>query len=241
MGITKEDLRDVDIVDATELASDGTTAYITSATVVSTTAATKQIVLSGVDLIHDVDEHAEAKDRITLSGTTGGADGTYTVATVVDTVTITVEETIVDSTGGTADFKHPPGASKVGFDATGLVYLTKTNLQELLEEVDSNLGAGSGITEPEHDALNDIVHALAETNYQEVTRTSGKVTNITHWTNSGKTIKIREVAITRSSGKVSQIDIIQYNNSSTEVQRMTGVITRSSGQVTSIQWTETGS
>jgi hypothetical protein len=241
-GLTKEDLRDADVVDAVELASPGTTTYITGATVVSTTAATKRIVFSGIDLVHDVDERAEPKDKVTLAGTTG-ADGTYTIANVIDSVTVDVEETIVDSTGGTATFRHPPGSSKVGFDPTGLIYLTKTNVQEALEEVDANISGGpsSGITEAQHDALDDMVHWLAETNYQEITRSGGKVINVTNWTNSGKTVKVREMIITRSAGKVSQLDFIQYDGSGVEKQRMTGVITRSAGKIASVQWTETGS
>jgi hypothetical protein len=102
--------------------------------------------------------------------------------------------------------------------------------------------AGGGITEPQHDVLDDLVHWLAETNYQEVTRSAGKVTNVTNWTDSGKTIKVREMVITRSAGKVSQMDFIQYDAAGVEKQRMTGVITRDgNGKMSSIQWTETGS
>lgn len=242
-GLTKEDLRDADVVDATELASDGSTTYITGATVVSTTSGTKRVVFSGIDLVHDVDERAEPKDKVVLSGTTGGADGTYTIANIIDSVTVDVEEAIADSTGGSANFIHPPGASKVGFDPAGLVYLTKHNLQEAMEEVDANLGggAGGGITEAQHDALDDLTHWLAETNYQEVTRSGGKVVNVTNWTDSGKTQKVREMVVTRTSGKVSQLDFIQYDGSGVEKQRMTGVITRSAGKIASVQWTETGS
>lgn len=104
------------------------------------------------------------------------------------------------------------------------------------------LTGGSGITEGQHDALDDLVHWLAETNYQEIVRSAGKVTNVINWTDSGKTVKIREMVITRSAGKVSQLDFIQYDGSGTEKQRLTGVITRDgNGKVSTIQWTETGS
>jgi hypothetical protein len=103
------------------------------------------------------------------------------------------------------------------------------------------LSGGSGITEGQHDVLDDLVHWLAETNYQEVVRAGGKVTNVINWTDSGKTTKIREMVITRTAGKVSQLDFIQYDGAGVEKQRMTGVITRTAGKVSSIQWTETGS
>lgn len=231
--ITKEDLRDVDIIDAIELASDGTTTYITSATVVSTTAATKQVVLSGIDLIHDADEHAEAKDKITLSGTTGGADGTYTVATIVDTVTITVEETIVDSTGGTANFKHPPGASKVGFDATGLTNTSADNVEEAIGDLDSAI-SDSGLTETQHEALDRLTHQINESSYDEVTYTSGKATNYTTWTNSGKTTKIREEQYTYTGSKITQVITIQYDNTGTEKERLTESYTYSGNNVSNV-------
>lgn len=139
-GIAKEDLRDADVVDATELASDGTSTYITGATVVSTTAATKRIVFSGIDLEHDLDERAEPKDTVVLSGTSG-ADGTYTIANVIDSTTVDVEESIVDSTGGTANFRHPTGASKVGLDPTNVSGVTATEMQTAMEQLSSATGA----------------------------------------------------------------------------------------------------
>lgn len=156
-GLTKEDLRDVDIVDSVELASDGTTTYITGATVVSTTAATKRVVLSGIDLIYDLDERAETGDRITLTGTSGGsADGTYTVDTVIDSVTVDVVETIADSTGGTANFKHPPGAGKVGCDPTDIAGVSATDVQEALEQIPTAVAG-------QHKDLRHLIH-FVETN-----------------------------------------------------------------------------
>jgi len=79
---------------------------------------------------------------LVLAGTTGGADGTYTVATVVSATEIDVVEAIVDSTGGTAEFRHPPGASKVGFDSTGLVNTAAGDVQQAIEDLDAALVGG---------------------------------------------------------------------------------------------------
>lgn len=98
---------------------------------------------------------------------------------------------------------------------------------------------GSGLSESEHEALDRLTHWINETNWQEMVRSGGKVTNAIHWTDSGKTTKIREVIVQRTAGKVSQIDLIQYDGTGTEKERMTGVIARSSGKVASIQWTKT--
>jgi hypothetical protein len=141
-GISIQDIEDVDIVGATELASDGSTAYITGATVVSTTSSTKRVVVSGVDLVYDKDERAEAGDVVTLSGTSGGAgDGTFTIATVVDSTTFDVVEAIGDSTGGSGDFIHPPGASRVGVDPTNISGVTATEMQTAMEELSQATGA----------------------------------------------------------------------------------------------------
>ena len=100
---------------------------------------------------------------------------------------------------------------------------------------------GSGITEGQHEVLDTLTHWIDETNWQELIRSVGKVTNAIHWETSAKLKKIREVLVTRAGGKVSQIDIIQYNSAGTESQRQVGVITRAGGKVESIQWTKTGS
>lgn len=140
-GIRREDIEDVEIVDAGELLSDGTTSILTGATVVSTTASTKRVVLSGVDIINDKDERLEPGDLVTLSGTTGGADGDYTVDSIIDPVTFDVVEAIVDSTGGTMSAKHPPGASKVGLDPTNVSGVTATELQTAMEQLSQATGA----------------------------------------------------------------------------------------------------
>lgn len=98
-------------------------------------------------------------------------------------------------------------------------------------------GAG-GLSEATHKALDLLQHNIAEDAHQQVTRSSGKISNITYWTDSGETTKIRELALTRSSGLISQIDLIQYA-SGTENVRITGTVTRSGGKVDHIDWVET--
>lgn len=92
------------------------------------------------------------------------------------------------------------------------------------------------LTRPIHMVIDQLAHNIAETSYMEVTRTSGQVTNVTYWTNSGKTTKIRETAISRSGGQVSTIVTTQYDSMGVVQEVLTGTITRSSGQVASIDW-----
>lgn len=100
---------------------------------------------------------------------------------------------------------------------------------------DPRSGSG-GITESQHESLDTLVHDIAEDSYIEITRSSGKVTDVVIWTDSGKTKKIREWNITRSSGKVSQVVAKQYDGNGDLItgQTLTSSITRTGGQVSSI-------
>jgi hypothetical protein len=135
-GISRADIEDLDIVDAIEMASDGTAVIFSGATVVSTTSGSKEVVLSGVDIEHDKDERLEPGDIIVLAGTTGGlGDGTFTLDVVVDDLTFSVIEAIGTSTGGTCEARHPAGATKLGVDPTNLSFTSETDLQKVLEDV----------------------------------------------------------------------------------------------------------
>lgn len=125
-------------------------------------------------------------------------------------------------------------------DSSGnLLFKDKNTSQTTLSELASGGGGGGGgISVATHEALNSLVHALARTCYTEITRTSGQVTNVTTWTTSSKTQKVREDQISRSSGAVSQIVRLQYDTSGTLAKTVTSVITRSNGAVASIQDTE---
>lgn len=137
------------------------------------------------------------------------------------------EKLILEDEGYTAD-----GPGEMVFDGSDFSFRDSTGL------FNPRTG-GSGLTETQHEALDRLTHWINETNWQEMVRSGGKVTNAIHWTDSGKTTKIREVVIQRTAGKVSQIDLIQYDSGGTEKERMTGVVTRASGKVESIQWTKT--
>lgn len=148
MSIDPSDLVDVGIVDQNELKSVGGAgdAYRTGVSVTSTTAATKRVVISGYDptglAIGSRETPCEVGDLLVLAGTTGGADGTYTIAVVVSSTEVEVVEAIVDSTGGTAAFRYPPGAGKVGFDSAGLVNTAASDVQRALEDLDAALVGG---------------------------------------------------------------------------------------------------
>ena len=132
--IAKTDVVDTDFVDAEELAADGATTYRT-VNLSSTTASTKNVVITGgtLDVLDNVDEPLQVGDFIEISG--NAAAGRYTCSAIIDSVTFRVAETIVDSTGGTADFIHPAGASKVGIDNTTLPFTSANSVQGALEDL----------------------------------------------------------------------------------------------------------
>lgn len=87
-----------------------------------------------------------------------------------------------------------------------------------------------------HRGLDQLVHNIAETSYLQVVRTSGRVSNLVYWTDSGMTTKIRETAITRTGGLVSQIVVTQFNGAGTLIATLTGTVSRSGGQVANVDW-----
>ena len=137
--ITKDDIKDIDLVDATELASTGSSSYRTGNAVTSTTSGTKLVTFPGtVSLIYG-DDPVEAGDKIVLVGTTGGADGTYTVNSILSDQTLDVVESIASSTGGSASFKNKSGALRVGVDTATFKYSTSSEVQTALKDMDTKL------------------------------------------------------------------------------------------------------
>lgn len=99
----------------------------------------------------------------------------------------------------------------------------------------TDLVAGSGgLTEGAHKVLDTLIHDLAEDRYEEFTYSGNHVTNITVWTDSGKTTKIREWQYTYSGNKVSTETVIQYNASGVEVERVVSTFTYSGNKVSNI-------
>ena len=105
-----------------------------------------------------------------------------------------------------------------------------------LSQMRIELGA---ITAATHETLDTLVHSIAETSYQEITRVAGMVTNVTVWASSAKLLKIRETVISYTGGLVSTTIDKQYNGSGVLVQTLTQTYNRTGGQITSIDATET--
>lgn len=237
MPLRKADIVDADIIDAYELRSDGAAsfAYVTGVTVVSTTAATKRVVISGYSL-RDLDDPAEPDDIVVIIGS--AAAGTYTIDTVIDATTFSVNENIVDSVGGTATFQHPPGATKIGFDPTGLTNVTAHAVQEAIQELDAAITSG-GLTAEAHKTLRQLIH-LADSDGPFEGFTSGAYketlpagdpfpTSYTWYTASDKLHKIVELAVTYNANKTPATEVWKvYNAADVLLATVTDTMTYSS-------------
>jgi len=95
------------------------------------------------------------------------------------------------------------------FSSTGLA-LQSTGVDSGTGTV--TLAVSTGYIQLVHRPIDQLVHAIAETAYYEVTRVAGKVTQETFWTNSGKTTKIREIDYTYAGALVTQMVTKQYDS-----------------------------
>lgn len=99
-----------------------------------------------------------------------------------------------------------------------------------------DLRSGSGLSEAAHRSLDTLIHELAEDFHVQITKVSGKVSNVTVWEDNTETKKIREAAFTRSAGKVSQVVITQYDAAGAAItgETLTLTLNRISGKVDSV-------
>lgn len=128
-------LNDSSVVEEAELLSDRTVSYSITYNVVSTTGSTKTIVLNASPAVTELTtDRISENDLIKIVG--GAAAGTYIVNSVVDATSLTVKESIPDSSGvGTASFYYRAGAEIVGFDNATNGFLA-SKLQGAVEEID---------------------------------------------------------------------------------------------------------
>jgi hypothetical protein len=218
-GIRKEDLVDLDIIDASELASDGYSVYLTT-TLVSTTNAGSLVTINlpqdGEGLITGKDHPLSPGDRVWITGTSGGlADGYYICNNVISDTSFSVTSPILSSTGGTIYFMHPAGAFNVGFDLSNYtaIHVTHKNVQEAIQDLDLAIsGSGGGITASQHETLRQLIHladgvggpfeGFATNAYREVLPiNSAFPTSIIWWKNAAKTHKYVEKTITFNTNK----------------------------------------
>ena len=134
------------------------------------------------------------------------------------------EEIQMEDTGA-----DPASAGGITYNAGSFSFKDATGL------FDPRTG-GSGLSAAAHRVLDQLAHVIAEDSYEEYTYSGSKVTNITVWTDNGKTTKIREVQFTYSGNLIDEIVTIQYDGAGAVVsgETMTESFTYSGNQVTEI-------
>lgn len=207
--LRKEDIFDLDILDAGELKSDGYSVFASNVDILSTDHNTKNIVVSNFYLLSP-DEYVESGDRILLSNTIT-ADGYYTVNEVINGTTFSVIESIENSTGGKCTFMYNAGASNIGLDPTGMQSVTAHNVQDAIFQLDKKIdtvssGTGTDLTKPEHTILRQLTHladgvggpfeGFISGAYREFSGSFLTPSSITWYSNSLKQYKILEKTIT---------------------------------------------
>jgi len=191
MPLSKSDLYDADVYDAPELNTDGSIVYLTT-TVTSTVASnTVNVGLpsDGEGILTSRDHPVQVGDKADITGTSGGTgDGTYTVASIVSDTQFTTVETIAASTGGSVDFRYPPGAFNIGYDPEG----QNTSTGSLLQGV---------VTDVSNATLLDDEPGSVATTYSN-TISGGKVTQ-EKWVNTGNSFTIKQIDYTYTGSKVT--------------------------------------
>jgi hypothetical protein len=128
------------------------------------------------------------------------------------------------------DASHRDESVRVYRDGDDLKFLDNTNP---VAHTLSDLLSG-GLSEEGHRQLDQLTHEIDESSYDEVTRVGGKVISVTVWDGPSKLHKIREVLVTRVSGKVSQLATKQYDSSGALKETLTEVFSRVGGKISSI-------
>ena len=79
----------------------------------------------------------------------------------------------------------------------------------------------AGLSSEAHRTFDQLTHELDESYYEEHTYSGGRVTSSVVWTDSGKTLKIREYSYTYTTGRITGAVEKQYDGSGTLVETLT--------------------
>jgi len=155
MPIRTSDVFRNNIVTVPELMSDGygpNSIYFSAPVLLTSSLGVIGINLpsSVISLLCAGDYQVNPGDIVYLYGTqpSGAADGYYTVGSVINDNTISVNEPLANSTDGYIELRYPSGAYSVGFSTVVYtpVHITHDNVQEALEDLDKAITESIYIT-----------------------------------------------------------------------------------------------
>jgi len=223
--IAKEDIVDSDFVDASELGSDGFVPYLSLPLISISAGGVFTVDISGLlrGIISEPDGTIEVDDKIFVTGASpGAADGYYTITELITESTFNVLESTVTATGGTVEFLYASGASKVGFDLSGLNNTTADNLQDAIVDLDSSI-----VNQDDHKTLRQLIHladgiggpweGFTSGAYREILPASTPFpTSVTWYESASKLKKIVEKTVVRNPNKTpSTIEWTAYDTDGT--------------------------
>ena len=116
------------------------------------------------------------------------------------------------------------GGQALGYNATTKVFEPQT---------------AGGITATQHRNLDQLVHDIAETSFDEITRVGFQVTNITTWDSAAKITKIREVSVVYTGFLATQVTTTQYDAAGVAAEIVVEDITYSGFFASSVTRTKT--
>lgn len=111
---------------------------------------------------------------------------------------------------------------------------------ELIDIKYDNAGLleGEVVDEESHNDLDQLVHDVAETAHEEINYSGNQLDSIIIWTDSGKTIKIREWLFTYMNNRINTEIIKQYDVLGVLItgQTLTGTYTYVGNNIDNIEW-----
>ncbi len=72
-----------------------------------------------------------------------------------------------------------------------------------------------------HEALDTLTHRLAEDEDVEFAYSSGDLMRVTHWTDAGRTTKIREIILSYTSGDLTGVVATQHDGTGAVIATLT--------------------
>ena len=220
--ISNIDIKDSDIIDQYELSSDGYTSY--RSINILNISVSKIITISpsnSLDTLSNLDLPVEVGDYVRITG--NSSTGTYTISSIINSLSFTVIEPIVSSSGGIAWFIYPPGAKRIAWNPSKQInpVITATNVQDAITQISDNT-----LSVQNHELLDTLTHDIAEDGYGVVSYLTNSchslnyISNYTIWSSINMIKKIREFQIYYTNKQISQVISIQYNPSGDEISRL---------------------
>ena len=177
-----------------------------------------------------LEEEIQMEDR----GPGGDSSGDPTIEGALRRITNALRVGVGGAVRQVRPIKNPP-AGFADADMSGILDGEGLNYNAATKQLEPG-AAGGGVSPSGHRNLDQLVHLISEDSHTQITRVAGRITNITVWTDNTETTKIRETALTRTAGLISQTVTTHYDGAGVPIagEVFTRDFNRVSGRVDSI-------